>query len=233
MLPAAIVVACLPLRLHAQSSPFSGTLALNSQLVDRGLAITRSTPILQGAASWNSPGGWTLGAAAGVQARAPGRMAEALVQGARSWSLSDSWQMQANLLYYDYGSGARVRLYDRAEVGAHWIYRDVLTVGVSAIHAINGHHDKPMPAGDLTVHWPLPGGFSLTGGIGVAQYLLPPRGHYYDSRAFTYRYGDAGVAWTHGPWRLALDRIATDLSLPSGSRGPGAPRWVGSVSVGF
>src|SRR3546814_2062230 len=42
LLLAATVLACLSAPLHAQSWPFSGEVALSSQLVDRGLAISRS-----------------------------------------------------------------------------------------------------------------------------------------------------------------------------------------------
>src|SRR3546814_2763211 len=47
LLLAATVLACLSAPLHAQSWPFSGEVALSSQLVDRGLAISPATPILQ------------------------------------------------------------------------------------------------------------------------------------------------------------------------------------------
>src|SRR3546814_2236263 len=73
LLLAATVLACLSAPLHAQSWPFSGEVALSSQLVDRGLAISPATPILQGSASWMSPGGWSMGLAGGVELRSPGQ----------------------------------------------------------------------------------------------------------------------------------------------------------------
>src|SRR3569623_370236 len=67
----AFAQACLPAAAHAQSR-LDGKIALSSQLVDRGLAITPATPILQGAVSWASPAGWSLGVAAAVETRSPG-----------------------------------------------------------------------------------------------------------------------------------------------------------------
>src|SRR3546814_20366133 len=67
LLLTATVLACLSAPLHAQSRPFSGEVALSSQLVDRGLAISPATPIVQGSVSWMSPGGWSMGLAGGVE----------------------------------------------------------------------------------------------------------------------------------------------------------------------
>lgn len=58
---------CLPLCGHAQSSA-SGTVAVSSQLVDRGIAVTGQTPVVQGAASLGFPSGWSLGLSASVEA---------------------------------------------------------------------------------------------------------------------------------------------------------------------
>ena len=74
---ALLVGACVAPALHAQSSTFSGAVALSSQLVDRGQAITRTTPILQGAASWTFPAGWSLGLSASTEVRSPGHVVAA------------------------------------------------------------------------------------------------------------------------------------------------------------
>ena len=112
---ALLVGACLAPALHAQSSAFSGAVALSSQLVDRGQAITRTTPILQGAASWTFPAGWSLGLSASTEVRSPGHVVAALAQASRHWSLAGDWQLQAGLLYYRYPGMGRSRGFDRAE----------------------------------------------------------------------------------------------------------------------
>ena len=241
------MAACLSTSLHAQSGNFSGTVALSSQLVDRGLAMTPSTPILQGAASWISPAGWSLGLSAGVEVRSPGHLAEAIAQASRFWSLSSDWQVQGNLLYYNYHNNGRTGVFDRAETGVNWIYRDVLTLGLSANWFIGASDHGPHGAADIGFHWPLARHFSFSAGAGVAQTLTTAygshsygygyeRGHGYDydyDRVSTYRYGHAGLVWSYGPWRAELDRIVTDLDWNQPANSLSAPSWVATISRSF
>ena len=238
------MAACLSTPLHAQSTTFSGTAALSSELVDRGQAITGNTPILQGAVSWTSPAGWSLGLSGSAKVRSPGRVVEALVQVSRSWSLSGDWQMQANLLYYRYPGQTRSRAYDRAETGVNWTYRDVLTFGLSAIHVIGAGNHQTRGAADLGFHWPLAWDFSLSAGMGIAQPLVAPytpytpyhHGYmrpYYDDRTGLHRYGHAGLLWSHGPWRIELDRIMADPETRRQWATLGASPWVATISRSF
>ncbi|HTV86701.1 MAG TPA: hypothetical protein VME63_14980 [Dyella sp.] len=230
----ALACVCAPLR--AQTSTFNGAVALSSQLVDRGLAITPATPILQAAASWTSASGWSAGVSGALQTRDPGHLSEGLAQVSRAWSLSSAWQMQADLLYYDYPGNERARLFDRTEAGIDWIYRDVLTVGLSATSMTHGADHQPRGAADVDFHWPLAGHFSLALGAGVAQYLVSP----YDSYGYVHRpppgvygYGHAGLFWSHGAWRIELDRIATDPAVTRHGGNLVAQPWVGTVSWSF
>ena len=115
MLPG-VAALCMALPLHAGT--LGGGIALSSQLVDRGQAITRATPVLQGVLSWTTPDGWALGLSACAQARSPGGMVEAMGQVAHYWTLSDDWSMQASAIYYKYPM--RSRFFDRGEGGLHW-----------------------------------------------------------------------------------------------------------------
>lgn len=214
----------------ARASSFSGTLALSSQLVDRGLAVTRPGPVFQGALNWSSPGGWSAGVSASAQARTPRGFAGFVAQVARSWSLSPDWQMQASLLDYRYPSHGRARTYDRAEVGVSWIYRDVLTFGVSAAHLDRYGGQRPRGAADLGLRWPLAHGFSLSASAGVAQELVPPRGDGYDRRNHYY-YGHAGLTWDNGPWRLELAHFTSDRDRPS-YQARVSP-WIATVAWAF
>ena len=227
------IAACLPLSLHAQSSNFSGTVALSSQLVDRGLAITPATPILQAAASWTSPSGWSLGLSAGTEVRSPGQVREALAQVSRYWSLSSDWQMQTGLLYYDYPTNARSAAFNRTEAGVSWIYRDILTFGLSAICLTGGSEHQPRGAADVNFHWPLAENFSLSVGAGVAQPLISPYEPYDYGHVSFYGYGHAGLLWGRGPWRIELDRIMIDPKSRQqwGSLIPAS--WVATISRSF
>jgi uncharacterized protein (TIGR02001 family) len=235
------IAACFSMSLHAQSTSFSGTAALSSELVDRGQAITGNTPILQGAASWTSAAGWSLGLSGSTEIRSPGRVVEALAQASRYWSLSSDWQMQATLLYYRYPGETRSKAYDRAETGVNWTYRDVLTFGMSAIYVIGAREHQPRGAADLSFHWPLAWRFSLSAGVGVAQPLIAPYSPYphdytgsYDyDRTGLHGYGHAGLLWSHGPWLIELDRIMADPETQRQWATLGASPWVATISRSF
>lgn len=238
---------CLPWGLHAQSTGFRGTVALGSQLVDRGQAITADTPILQGAASWTSPAGWSLGLSAGTELRTPDHLAEASARVARYWPLSDAWQMQTDLLYYRYSGSARTHTLDRAEAGVHWMYRDVLTFGLSAVRALGARDRRLRGAADLDFQWPLPWHFYLSTGAGIAQapaapyraYALPQRAYQYAGPYYeyeppgSYRYGHVGLIWAMGNWRAELERMVTNPHMRRQHGVPGIAPWVATISWSF
>ncbi|HEY4294060.1 TorF family putative porin [Luteibacter sp.] len=214
----------------AQTSPLTGTFALSSQLVDRGMAITPPGPVLQGAINWTSPSGWSAGVSASAQARTPRGFVSFVAQVAHSWSLATDWQMQANLLDYRYPSHGRGRTYDRTELGVSWIYRDVLTFGVSASHLNRYGGQRPRGAADLGLHWPLARGFSLSASAGAAQELVPPRGAGYERRNHYY-YGHAGLTWDNGPWRIEVAHITSNRDRRAFQ--PEISPWTATVSRAF
>jgi uncharacterized protein (TIGR02001 family) len=235
------VGSCLPQALHAQSATFNGTAALSSELIDRGQAITGDTPILQGAASWTYPAGWSLGLSASTEVRSPGRVVEALAQASRYWSLSGDWQMQTGVLYYRYPGNTHSKAYDRAETGVSWTYRDVLTFGMSAIYVIDAPNSQPRGAADLSFHWPLVWHFSLSAGAGVAQPIIAPYTSYRYGQAVPYGYdhaglhgyGHAGLLWANGPWQIEVDRIMADDATQRQWANLGASPWVATISWSF
>lgn len=208
------MLACLSAPLHAQSR-IGGNVALASQLVDRGLAITPVTPILQGAVSWTSPTGWSLGLAGSVEVRSPGRPVMVLARVSRAWTLSGDWLAQANLLYYDY-RGSRIPA--RADANVYFIYRDILSFGLSAIRVDDARNPLVLGAADASLGWPLTQRLSLSAGAGVAQAAVRaddpgryPRYGYGYERVQLYGYGNLGLAWSDGPWRLQVDRNKSSL----------------------
>jgi hypothetical protein len=219
--------------LHAQSAPVGGTVALTSQLVDRGLAVTRTTPVLQGEAHWSSPSGWSMGVAAASELRSP-RLAEGMISAARSWALPGDWQMQASLLYYDAPRRDQARGYRRIETDLAWIYRDVLTLNLAALRPTGRRDARINPAAEANLRWPLTGHLSVLAGAGVARYQrYGYYGYYGETRSSYYSYGQAGLAWSMGRWRIELDRIAT-RGAPSPRRDTGGlSPWLASVSWFF
>ena len=181
--------------------------ALTSQLVDRGLAITPATPALQGAMSWSSAAGWSLGVSAGATLRNPGHLADGLLRLSRAWMISDDWQTQASLSYSRYSG---IRHTSAFEADFDWIYRDVLTLAVAAIHTAGVNHHRVSPAVDLNFHWPLARHFFLLAGTGMARYVASYNAaDEYDPRGF-YHYGQAGLMWNNGAWRIELDRVVVN-----------------------
>ena len=233
---------CLPVAAHAQSR-LDGKIALSSQLVDRGLAVTPATPILQGAVSWASPAGWSLGVAGAVETRSPGTPVMALARISRAWAPSAEWQAQASVLYYDYRARG---IPDRLDANVYFTYRDLLSLGLSAIRVDNPRAPRRVTgAADATLNWPVTRHLSLSAGAGIGQATVttygrrPPypyaegRVYYYRyDRVRTYGYGSIGFAWSDGPWRLQVDRNLDSLGEQRvyGSRAPG---WVATLSRAF
>lgn len=225
---AALLLGTAPGALHAQSSSFGGVVAVSNQLVDRGLAVTPKTPVLQGALSWTTPSGWSLGLSASSETRSPGQVVETLAQASYAWALSSDWQMQTSLLYYRYGNDSHWRIYDRVELGANWIYRDVLTLGLSEAQLIHTGGRGPRGAADVGFRWPLVLKVSVSAGVGTAQYLVPP---YYREYS-RYQYGHAGLVWENDGWRVELNHIMTrHAPRPRGS--PGVSPWNATLSRTF
>ncbi|WP_426688567.1 hypothetical protein [Rhodanobacter ginsengiterrae] len=234
---AMVMAACHPVLLHAQSAKLSSTVALSSQLVDRGLAVTPATLAVQAAVSWVSPTGWSLGLSGGTEVRAPGRISQSLLQGSRNWALSSDWQMQAGVLYYRYSSDTRSTAYDRGEATVNWLYRDTLTFGLSAVRIIGSTDHRTRAAADLDFHWPLTEHVFLSTGAGVAH--VPPvryshyRRYRYHGREGIYRYGHVGLMWVNGPWRVEFDRVMTDLASRQSTRNMSAQPWMATISRSF
>ena len=208
----AIVAAFLLVPAHVRAADLSGSVSLASQLADRGLAITSATPALQGGVTWTMPSGWSLGLSGGIALRSPGDVAESVARVAHAWALSEDWRMQADMVYYRYAGRLHANVY---EPGVYWVYRDILTLGLSGVYVASADEHRLHPAADLNFHWPLAWGFFLSGGGGIARYAVPyeypPNERYHMGY---YRYGEAGLLWSHGPWQVELDRVAID----SGSR---------------
>lgn len=234
------MLACLSTPLHAQSSRFSGKLALASQLVDRGLEITPATPVLQGSVSWTSPKGWSLGLAGGVEVRSPGDPVVALARVSRFWALSSDWQAQAGLLYYDYGAERGQDIPDRADASLYFTYRDTLTIGISAIHVSGYQGRRLLGAADIDLSWPLTRHVSLSAGAGIAQAAVAsygPGGYrrdgYHHAPILLYGYGHLGLAWSDGPWHLQLGRNISSLGERRVYGTQASSGWVATLSWSF
>jgi len=227
---AAIIATFLLVPVHARAGDLSGSTSLASQLVDRGLAITPQTPALQEGVAWTTPSGWSLGLSGGIELRSPGHVAESVARVARTWTVSGNWRMQADMVYYHYAGRLHANVY---EPGVYWVYRDVLTFGLSGVYVASADEHRLHPAADLNFHWPLGGGLFISGGLGIARYAVPygyPNERYHMGY---YRYGQAGLFWGHGAWQIELDRVAIDPGSRRYLRRFTASPWLLPLSRSF
>lgn len=237
------IVLLLAAPAHAQSSSIGGEVALASQLVDRGLAITPATPVLQGEVSWTSGNGWSLGLAGGVEVRSPGHLVMGVARVSRDWFSSGDWRGRANLAYYDYQDRGGRGIPDRVDAGVYVSYRDTVSIGISAIR-VDGDQDRRwLGAADVGLGWPLSSQLTLMAGAGVAEASVRSGsygygdghgygyGSGYETRA--YGYGNLGLAWSRGGWRLRIERNLNSLGERR-AYGNGAPDpWVATLSRAF
>ncbi|SRR5579885_557796 len=226
---ACVLSACLFPTQASASAITNGEVALSSQLVDRGVAITAPGPALQGAVSWAWPSGWSIAVSGGVELRNPDHMADSLIQLSRYWPVSADWRMQTRLLYYHYSGIASVGYY---EAGMDWMFRDTLTFGLSGIYSPERDH-RFRPAADLDFRWPLPKDFSLNAGLGVASYASPAYGQYEHGVASYYRYGHLGLLWARGAWQFKLERLLLTERDRERMRQLAPSPWLATLSRSF
>ncbi len=216
---------------HARPADLGGQLALSSQLVERGIAITPPKPAVQGALSLTLPSGWSFGLSAAAEVRSPGHVSEAVARLSHSGMLSGDWQMQTNLLYYHYSGITRL---NAVEAGVGWVYRDILSVGLSGIYALGTDERRLRPALDTGFRWPLTHGLSFSAGAGFTRYVISryrEPGDAYHS-AF-YLYGNAGLQWSRGPWQAGLSRMFISPGARRQLDYLAASPWLATLSRAF
>jgi uncharacterized protein (TIGR02001 family) len=209
---------------QAQTSEWSAELALSSELTERGAFVGERKPALQGAVTLYDPRGWSAGVVLGIQ-QAGSRTSRVIVRAAQDWLLSNDWQSQASLQYYAYPGDRASRIFDRAEAGLSFGFRDLGVLGVSLYHYPHTSSDStPLRwTVDVGARWPLGEQFSLTTAVGHAS--VKPRGNY--------SYSSTGLAWHRQAWRLELSYLSTDRRarslLTSGTPG----HWSAALTHSF
>jgi hypothetical protein len=141
--------------------------------------------------------------------------------------LDDDWQLDAGLSRYLYPGDGYAGIYDRSEAGLGLGYRDLLSVGVTAIRypAWPGRRGALQWAFDIGARWPLAGAWSATASAGQAD--LPP----YPRRR--YRYGGVGLAWQADGWRVEFGRLGADGTARRWFGSGADTRWTGLVAKDF
>lgn len=206
--------------------------------------MSPETPMLQGAVAWSGASGWSVGLSSATEVRAPSRVAEVLGRVSYGWRLSPDWQMQGGLSYYDYPGSAKLPSYNRAEANLVGLYRDVWTLGLSAIRTFQSGDNRVRWAADAGFRWPLPAHFAFTASAGYAQSLATLYRHYgaashYGEYSYprstihAYAYGHVGLAWNLGAWRIELDRIIIQADKRKQWGDLAASPWLGTIAWSF
>lgn len=207
----------------AQSVGVSGVLTVASEFTDRGLRLGPRKPTLEGELSAPLFGPWSASLGAGVQDD-PAREHRVVARVTRYWTLSNDWQADAGLGWYDHQSAHDGRRYEYAEVGASLAFRDVLSLGVST-RQYAGRNGQLRWGLDAKARWPIVQDWSINGSVGWAQ--LPT------ASTQGYRYGGAGIGWQRRSWSAGLARIATDATARSELGDAAQPRWSAFIAKDF
>ena len=188
----------------AQGLQWSGQAALASELTERGITPWPDSAVVQGVLALTDSALWS----ASLSAAAPldrSHASQLVARGSAYWTVSQDWQLQGRLAFYSYPQGQHQWPYDRTEATLGAAYRDLASLEWSAIRLGEGSDKHLYPAIDLGLRWPLGEHWALAGGLGRAELPLWPGLHY--------RYGDAGIVWQQGPWRVALRYLTVSKNV--------------------
>ena len=189
---------------------WSGTVAVVSDYVFRGVSQTYESPALQGGVNFQSSSGWFGGAwTSNVDPYPFGiHSLEADLFAGFAWPLAADWSARASYTHYQYLWDRRRRSYAYDELALTLGYQDRLALTVSyqpdetRYSALGLAHNRPAAAYELSGRWPLPHSLALTGGVG-----------YYDlTRLYGVGYwsGSAGLAYVRGRLEVDLTRFSCD-----------------------
>jgi len=215
----------------ALAADLAGTVALSSQLIDRGVAIAPRSGAIQGALYWAPARDWSLSASAALDAGSPPRLLQSSFAVARDWTLADDWRLRAGLTrsrYYYTGGRDRWWRVERNEVQASLLYRDLLSLSLSAAR-LHGS-ERTTLALDLTLQRPLTQRVAVSAGLGVAGIARYGDGN---DRDGYYRYGHLGLSWSRGDWRVDLQRIHAGAGAPRPWNAPQASPWLATLALSF
>lgn len=216
---AACLLACTALPALAQPIAWSGRVGLASAWLVRGLQLgDDGTPVgFAGADAYWS--GWSLGVAGGRLRERDGPWTSVwTVRAGREQALDERWRLLLDLQYTGYARASTLYGWRGTQLALGLADGDRWSITWNADQL----RDPPLVARslDLNARWPLPAGWALTGGFGRVLHTPLER----------YNYGQAGLAWQAGDWRLQLDRTWTQAGVARsyGALGGGRP-WVASV----
>ncbi len=217
-----------------------GELALTSDYIYRGVSESDGHVAAQGDLHLSTPGGAFLGTWASSRDAElePGATAALEVYLGHRFALGSTWG--ATLIarsHYYLSANSYEPADDYQEIAAALNYLDSWSVSITCIpNALRYWFSarlsrEPAWVADTSGQWALGKGFLLTAGAGYYRSQGPDSGI---DRATGYGYGNAGIAWEHGAWRLDAGYFVTQEAARRLSPYPIAEhKLAGTVSLRF
>lgn len=222
---------CLLHALPTVAADVSGSIAVTTDYIYRGMSQTDGQPAAQAGVQFHSPAGWSAGMwGSSVDFQNGSGMAYELdLQAGYAWSLSPDWSMQVGYVHYAY-LGDDDSGYDYDELNASISYQQRVSANIAWSPNTSKHtywgfiSERQAFAYELSLLQPLHPRWSLCAGVG-----------YYDLRDIAdtgYWYWSTGVAFNWQGMQVDLLHIDTDSTgerlfeqLGAGSRWTAALTW--------
>jgi uncharacterized protein (TIGR02001 family) len=217
-----------------------GEIALTSDYIYRGVSQSDGNAALQGDLHVASPGGTFLGvwASSRDDELEPGANAVLELYLGHRFILSSSWSATLGARSHNFlGASSYQPSDDYQEVSAGATYLDSWSVSITCIpNAVRYWFytrlsREPAWVADTSGQWSLGRQFFATGGAGYYRSQGPSAGI---ERATGYAYGNAGLAWEHGPFRADIGYFLTQNAAARSYPYPIAEhKFAGTVSWSF
>jgi uncharacterized protein (TIGR02001 family) len=191
---------------------FGGDVSAVTDYIFRGVSQNDGKPAGQFDVHVATDSGLFAGAWGSSLSRARSRFEWELYAGKR-FDLSSDWNLTLTAVDYDYAHDSRAHANGYQELSAALGYLDTLTVSISAspnaIRYWRGYRLGRYAAydADVTFQWPLFGPLLLTAGAGY-YYLSGAAPASWGTQG--YGYGNAGLAFERGPWRVDVGYYFAD-----------------------
>ena len=207
--------------LPVSAGDVSGSLAVTTDYLYRGLSQTAGKPAAQAGVQFHSPAGWNVGAwGSSVDFQNGAGIAYELdLHAGYSWSLSPDWAMQLGYVHYGYLDDNDAG-YDYDEVNASISYQQRATASIAWSPNTSKHtywgfiSEKRALAYELSLLQPLDPRWSLCAGVG-----------YYDLSDLV----DTGFTWQG----MQVDLLHIDTDSTAGRLFDGGSRWTAALTWRF
>lgn len=214
----------------AHAGDVTGSLAVTTDYIYRGLSQTAGNPAAQAGVQFHSPAGWNAGLwGSSVDFQNGSGVAYELdLHTGYSWSLSPDWSMQLGYVHYAYLDDNDAG-YDYDEVSASVSYQQWATASIAWSPNTSKHtywgfiSEKQALAYEFSLLRPVTPRWSLCGGVG-----------YYDLSDLVdtgYWYWSAGIAFS---WQgMQIDLLHIDTDSTAARLFDGGSRWTAALTWRF